>query len=204
MQKGKEVEEFINRFRVPSQGKAVQSRIKALGKKEKLERLAEIKSLDFEFNAAPFTGKRLLEAENITFGFTSESAPLIKDFSIAIEKNDRIAIIGKNGKGKSTLLNLLSQELVPHTGTVRHHPGLKLGYFGQTNINRLHLSKTIEEEIMDVHPDHNRGAARKICGAMMFEGDHAPEKDLCTVRWGKKPGTAWETAGQSLKYAYAG
>jgi ATP-binding cassette subfamily F protein 3 len=175
--KRKEVEEFINRFRVQAnKAKAVQSRIKALGKKDKLERLAEIKSLDFEFNAAPFTGKRLLEAENITFGFTSESAPLIKDFSIAIEKNDRIAIIGKNGKGKSTLLNLLSQELSPQTGTVRHHPGLKLGYFGQTNINRLNLSKTIEEEIMNVHPDHSRAVARKICGAMMFEGDHALKK----------------------------
>ncbi|MDH4231976.1 MAG: ATP-binding cassette domain-containing protein, partial [Nitrospirota bacterium] len=175
--KRKEVEEFINRFRVQAnKAKAVQSRIKALGKKEKLERLSELKSLEFEFNSAPFTGKRLLEAENITFGFTDESDPLIKDFSIAIEKNDRIAIIGKNGKGKSTLLNLLAQELTPRTGAVRHHPGLKLGYFGQTNINRLHLSKTIEAEIMDVHPDHNRGAARKICGAMMFEGDHALKK----------------------------
>jgi ATP-binding cassette subfamily F protein 3 len=73
-------------------------------------------------------------------------------------------------------LNLLSRELHPRTGTVRHHPDLHLAYFGQTNINRLNLSKTVEEEIMDAHPDHSRGAARKICGAMMFEGDHALKK----------------------------
>lgn len=175
--KRKDVEEFINRFRAQAnKAKAVQSRIKALGKKENLDKLSEIKTLDFEFNTASFTGKRLLEAQDVTFTFESESIPLIKDFSIYIEKNDRIAIIGKNGKGKSTLLNLLSQELQPQTGTVRHHPGLKLSYFGQTNVNRLNQSKTVEAEIMDAHPDHSHGSARKICGAMMFEGDHALKK----------------------------
>ena len=175
--KRKEVEEFINRFRVQAtKAKAVQSRIKALGKKEKLDKLSEIKTLDFEFNSRPFTGKRLLEAQDVTFAFGSDSAPLIKGFSVSIEKNDRIAIIGKNGKGKSTLLNLLSKELSPQAGTVRHHPDLHLSYFGQTNINRLNQSKTVEDEIMDAHPDHSRGAARKICGAMMFEGDHALKK----------------------------
>jgi len=175
--KRKEVEEFINRFRAQAtKARAVQSRVKALGKKEKLDKLSEIKSLDFEFNSRSFTGKRLLEAQDVTFAFGSESTPLIKDFSVSIEKNDRIAIIGKNGKGKSTLLNLLSKEISPQAGTVRHHPDLHLSYFGQTNINRLNLSKTVEEEIMDAHPDHSRGAARKICGAMMFEGDHALKK----------------------------
>ena len=175
--KRKEVEEFINRFRVQAnKAKAVQSRIKALGKREKFDKLSEIKTLEFEFNSSPFTGKRLLEAHEVTFAFGPESTPLIRDFSISIEKNDRIAIIGKNGKGKSTLLNLLSRELHPLSGTVRHHPDLHLAYFGQTNINRLNQSKTVEQEIMDAHPDHSRGAARKICGAMMFEGDHALKK----------------------------
>ena len=118
--KRKEVEEFINRFRAQAtKARAVQSRVKALGKKEKLDKLSEIKSLDFEFNSRPFTGKRLLEAQDVTFTFGSDNAPLIRDFSLSIEKNDRIAIIGKNGKGKSTLLNLLSKELSPQSGTVR-------------------------------------------------------------------------------------
>ncbi|MFZ2198636.1 MAG: ATP-binding cassette domain-containing protein [Thermodesulfovibrionales bacterium] len=175
--KRKEVEEFINRFRAQAtKARAVQSRVKALGKKEKLDKLSEIKTLDFEFNSRSFTGKRLLEAQDVLFAFGSENTPLIRDFSVSIEKNDRIAIIGKNGKGKSTLLNLLSKEFSPQAGTIRHHPDLHLSYFGQTNINRLNLSKTVEEEIMDAHPDHSRGAARKICGSMMFEGDHALKK----------------------------
>ena len=52
----------------------------------------------------------------------------------------------------------------------------KLAYFGQTNVNRLNLQKTVEEEIMEAHPDHSRGAARKICGVMMFPGDDALKK----------------------------
>jgi ATP-binding cassette subfamily F protein 3 len=56
------------------------------------------------------------------------------------------------------------------------HPAAKIAYFGQTNISRLHPAKTIEQEIMDVHPDHSRGSARKICGLMMFEGDNALKK----------------------------
>jgi ATP-binding cassette subfamily F protein 3 len=56
------------------------------------------------------------------------------------------------------------------------HPATKLAYFGQTNISRLNIANTVEQEIMDVHPDHSRGASRKICGLMMFEGDHALKK----------------------------
>ncbi len=56
------------------------------------------------------------------------------------------------------------------------HAQLKLAYFGQTNIQRLSPEKTVEEEILDARPDLNRGAARKICGIMMFEGDSALKK----------------------------
>ncbi|HTR44543.1 MAG TPA: ABC-F family ATP-binding cassette domain-containing protein, partial [Thermodesulfovibrionales bacterium] len=175
--KRKETEQFINRFRVQAnKAKAVQSRIKALQKKERLERLAEIKTLDFGFTAAPFTGRELLVADGLSFSFDLHGQPLIDGFSISVGKRDRIAIIGKNGKGKTTLLNLLAGELAPLGGSVVRHPQLRLASFGQTNINRLHPGKTVEEEIMDVHPDHSRGASRKICGVMMFEGDHALKK----------------------------
>ena len=174
--KRKETEQFINRFRAQAtRARAVQSKIKALQKKGSLEKIAAIKNLDFEFNAAPFTGKFLLEASNISFGFTPE-APLLSGFSMAVGKNDRIAVIGKNGKGKTTLLNLLAGELPPTKGTVTHHPKLKLACFGQTNINRLTPEKTVEDEILDVLPEYNRKVARTICGIMMFDGDKALKK----------------------------
>ena len=175
--KRKETEDFINRFRAKaSKASAVQSRIKALQKKDRLEKLTEIKDLDFAFKSASFTGKVLMEVNDLSFSFDNDSAPLIDGLTFSVGKKDRIAIIGKNGKGKTTLLNLLAKELKTETGSVSHHVQLQTAYFGQTNINRLTLHKTIEEEIMDVHPDVGRGAARKICGIMMFPGDHALKK----------------------------
>jgi len=175
--KRKEVEDFINRFRAKAtKARAVQSRIKALQKKDRLEKLTEIRNLDFSFKSASFTGKQLMEVKDISFSFDNDGPPLIDGLSFSVGKKDRIAIIGKNGKGKTTLLNLLAKELKAKTGTVSHHDQLQMAYFGQTNINRLNLHKTIEEEIMDVHPEGNRGAARRICGIMMFPGDNAVKK----------------------------
>ena len=174
--KRNEIEQFINRFRAKAtKAKAVQSRVKALQKKERLEKLSDTRNLDFTFNSAPFNSKQLMEVKDLSFGF-DPGAPLIDGLSFYAGKKDRIAIIGKNGKGKTTLLNLLSGELTPLSGEVRHHNDLKLAYFGQTNINRLNQQKTVEEEIMEAHPDHSRGAARKICGVMMFPGDDALKK----------------------------
>ncbi|MBI5042607.1 MAG: ABC-F family ATP-binding cassette domain-containing protein [Nitrospirae bacterium] len=175
--KYKEAEQFINRFRAKaSKAKAVQSRIKALEKKGKLEELAEIRTLDFEFKSAPFPGKWLMNVEDISYSYNQDSLPLIDSLSLSVGKKDRIAVIGKNGKGKTTLLNMLAGELLPQTGIVNHHPNLKSAYFGQTNINRLDLKKSVEQEIIDTHPDCSRGAARRICGIMMFDGDKALKK----------------------------
>ncbi|MBI5055776.1 MAG: ATP-binding cassette domain-containing protein [Nitrospirae bacterium] len=171
-----EIEQFINRFRAKAtKAKAVQSRVKALQKKEKLEKLSDTKNLDFSFNSAPFSSKQLMEVKDLYFGYKF-GEPLIDRLSFFVGKKDRIAIIGKNGKGKTTLLNLLAGELTPLSGEVRCHNDLKFAYFGQTNINRLDPQKTIEEEIMDAHPDHSRGPARAICGIMMFPKDDALKK----------------------------
>ncbi len=175
--KRKETEQFINRFRAQAtRASAVQSKIKALQKKERLEKISEIKNLDFEFRSEPFLGKWLVEANDLSFSFAPEVPPLIDKLSMTIGKDDRIAIIGKNGKGKTTLLNLLAGELMPLSGSVTHNPKLKLAYFGQTNIQRLDPQKTVEEEILDTLPEYNRRAARNICGIMMFEGDKALKK----------------------------
>jgi len=175
--KRKETEQFINRFRAKAtKARAVQSRIKALQKKEQLDELSEIKNLAFTFNSAPFAGRQLMEVKDLSFGFERDGPSLIEGLNFFVAKDDRIAIIGKNGKGKTTLLDLLVGNLSPVGGSVRRHPDLKLSYFGQTNINRLNLRKTVEEEIMAVHPERHRGAVRSICGAMMFPGDHALKK----------------------------
>ena len=172
--KRKEVELFISRFRAKARlASLVQSRIKSLEKREKLDRLERIKVLDFSFNEAPFPGKRLLHAEGIRFSYSGEAPFLLEDFSLSVARHDRICVIGKNGKGKTTLLRLLAGELSPLAGSVELHPRARTGYYVQTNVSMLRKNFTVEEEIASSLEGGEKKNARDICGAMLFEGDEA-------------------------------
>jgi ATP-binding cassette, subfamily F, member 3 len=172
-----ELEQFINRFRAQaSRAKAVQSKIRMLEKHERKGKLIEEKDLDFSFKAAPFPGKWLVEVHDLSFSFSEEGPPLIDGLRMAIKKKDRIAIIGKNGKGKTTLLKLIAGELSPRHGTVRPNVNLMTAYFGQMNIDRLDPNKTVLEEVLSAHTEYALGSARAICGAMLFEDDKALKK----------------------------
>ena len=171
-----QAEAFINRFRAQaSKAKLVQSRIKMLERLPKLEDLAAIESLDFEFRYAPFAAKTLLEARGLSFGY-SAGHRLFSALDLSINARDRFGVIGNNGKGKSTLLNLLAGGLTPVSGEIKTHPDMKLGYFGQTNIQRLDPKLTIEQEIEQANPALTRTQVRNICGTMMFGGDLALKK----------------------------
>jgi ATP-binding cassette subfamily F protein 3 len=174
--KRKELEQFINRFRAQAnRAKAVQSRIRALQKQRVLGKLEGARNLDFEFPGAPFSGKWLMEVQDCAFTYEA-GALLISGLTFPIGKNDRIGVIGKNGKGKTTLLNLLAGELTPTSGSISRSTNLECGYFGQANIERLHPDNTVEEEIMHAHPGLSRGQARNICGAVLFDGDKAMKR----------------------------
>ncbi|MBP1748879.1 MAG: ATP-binding cassette protein [Deltaproteobacteria bacterium] len=175
--KRKEIELFINRFRAQAtRARSVQSRIRQLQKKEKMEKLSTLENLEFSFKTAPFPGRWLLEADGVNFSYSPEGPDLIRDFTIAIKKRDRIGIIGKNGKGKTTLLNVLAGELEPVNGTITYSQNLKMRYFGQMNVDRLDPNITVEDEIWSVEPSRSKTAVRGICGAMMFDGDKALKK----------------------------
>ncbi len=175
--KRNEIEQFINRFRAKAaKARAVQSRIRALRKKGRLVKMTEERNLDFEFRSAPFHGKWLLEATNLVFSFDRAGPPLIDMISLVIGKKDRVGVIGKNGKGKTTLLNLLAGELTPLAGSIIRHENLSMGYFGQTNIARLNPLHAVEEEIGSVFHEGGYGSIRSVCGAMMFEGENALKK----------------------------
>jgi len=173
--KRKDLEDFVNRFRAKATKAAqAQSRLKLLEKMPEMEALSMMASLDFEFNHRDCPGKVLMETKNLSFGYTEQS--LIKNLSFPVLRGDKIAIIGKNGKGKSTLLNLLAGELEPNEGEINKNVNLLIGHFGQTNINRLNLDNTIEEEILSADPLMGQQRARSIAGIMMFSGDLAKKK----------------------------
>ena len=167
-----------------TKAKAAQSRIKMIEKIERLDELQKIKTLDFKFKEEPLQGKTAMSASNLSFGYNNDNI-LIKDLSFILKKNDRIGIIGKNGKGKTTLLRLLLGELTPFTGTISTPPLAKISYFGQTNIERLDPKLTVEEEIWSVDPLMPRTNVRSICGLMMFQGDDAL-KQVSVLSGGEK------------------
>lgn len=164
---------FIERFGAKaSKATQAQSKQKMLSRIPVLENLKNLYNLDFQFNEANFPGKKMLEANDICFSYGSiVEQPLIENFSLSIEKGERIAIIGKNGRGKSTILRLLAGELNPHSGTSKRSDNLSIGYFGQTNIDRLHPKHSIEEEISSANSKLNLTQVKGICGLMMFSGD---------------------------------
>ena len=153
----------------------VQRRIKTLNKMEKKEKLEAIKNLEFSFKYKPVTSKQIIRAENISFSYDSRKF-LIKDLSIIIGSEDKIAVIGKNGKGKSTLLKVLAGILPATSGNVIYHTGCLKGYYEQTNVSSLNPDNTIEEEIQSVSDTFDRTYVRNICGAMLFEQDAALKK----------------------------
>ncbi len=169
----REVEQFIARFRAKARlANLVQSRIKTLAKTGKKEKLEKLKTLDFAFRSSSFLGKYVLSTQNLSFSY-DHCKPLIKDFNITIRAGDRICVVGKNGKGKTTLLKLLAGVLSSQSGERILNPAVQKGFFEQTNIQSLVDTRTVEEEILYSHSDIDRQQARNICGAMLFEGDAA-------------------------------
>ncbi|MBU8850019.1 MAG: ATP-binding cassette domain-containing protein [Desulfobacterales bacterium] len=172
----KEIEQFITRFRAKARlANMVQSRIKTLEKSQTKNKLQKLKNLEFEFNCLPFSGKQLLMIENLSFGWQADK-PLISNFSLTVYPDDRVAIIGKNGKGKTTLLKLINGTVNSISGSIKTNPGVHVGYFEQTNVQSLNDNFTVEEELVFSSIDSDRQAARNICGAMMFEQDSALKK----------------------------
>jgi len=175
--KRKQAEQFINSFRAKARhASLVQSRIKSLEKQEVLKKLEKITTLSFSFNAASFPAKCIQEAQDITFSYNGMHSPLINHLSFSVESNDKICIIGKNGKGKTTLLKLLAGSLSPREGKVRNHPQTKIGYYEQANTASLNNNLSVEEEISSGISSIDRKRVRDICGAMMFSGDSALKK----------------------------
>jgi ATP-binding cassette subfamily F protein 3 len=177
-------EEFIRKYRSKArQASRVQSRVKALERTEVIEKLETEKDLAFQFSYEAFSPKWILHAKELCFGY--EEFPLFQDLSFSLGTNDRIGIIGANGKGKSTLLSLLYGALTPRSGSTEIHSLATVGYLGQSNIERLHPDKTVEELILEKESNHNRTRARTIAGCMLFSGDTA-EKQSKVLSGGEK------------------
>lgn len=175
--KRRQDEIFIERFKAKASfASRAQSRVKMLEKQGTMKALDNIEDLDLFFNSAGFPGNTMMTAEEISFSYDNNSPMIINNFSLSIGKRERICIIGKNGKGKSTLIKLLAGLLNPVKGVVKKNPSLLEGYFGQTNKLDLDESKTIVEEIVSSDKSCTELKARTIAGGLMFSGNNALKK----------------------------
>lgn len=184
--KKEQIQKYIDRFRYKARlASGVQSKIKMVEKMGEMEKLANIESLDFDFKYQEFTGNaNMVNVDNLFFGYDKDK-PLIKDLSFKIQKGDKICVIGKNGKGKSTLLKILIGELQKDKGDLVINAKTKIGYFGQTNIDRLNLNNTIEEELRTVNISLPRTTILATAGKMLFSGDSA-QKRISVLSGGEK------------------
>lgn len=187
----KEMEEFIFKFRARArQANMVQSRIKAIEKMKPSEKLSQDKSVEFSFNEAGFTGKNVIDIKDLNFGYNDLT--LIDKLSVCVGYGDKICIIGKNGKGKTTLLKLIDEVLKPRSGEVNVHQNAKIGFFEQTNVSTLDPEATVLDEVYQANPQNSMQKVRDICGSMVFEGNDALKKisvlsggEKCRVLLGK-------------------
>ena len=175
--KRKQIMEYVNTFRAKaSHAKAVQSNIKKLEKMEKLDKLEEIRTLSFSFNYETFRAAQVMDVNDLTFSYDAKEPYLISGLNFVVNRHDKICIIGKNGKGKTTLLKLLSGRLKPVSGSVKTNTSALPAYYEQANTADLNDELTVEEEIARGRAFIEKSRVRGICGAMMFSGDDAEKK----------------------------
>ncbi len=171
----REIERFVERFRYKStKAKQVQSRIKMLDKMEEIE-LDDIdrSSIHFRFPPAPHSGKVVLEAINL--GKKYDDLTVLKDVNFAVLKGDKLAFVGRNGEGKSTLAKIIVKEL-DFTGTLKYGHNVQIGYFAQNQADYLDLNKTVFETIDDIATGDVRKRVRAILGSFLFSGETIDKK----------------------------
>ncbi len=183
--KVKELEEFIakNKARASTASQA-QSKVKQLEKMNIMDNLGFDNTLRFNFNFKDTPSKVLLDVKDLTFGYSPDKV-LFQNISFTLKKGETLGIIGKNGKGKSTLLNTIAGELKPLSGDVEFHGTTSFGHFGQTNIAHLNPKNNVMDEIYVANSKLPASTVRNICGSMMFTGDSA-EKKISLLSGGEK------------------
>jgi ATP-binding cassette subfamily F protein 3 len=179
-----DTEKFIDRFRYKaSKAVQVQSRIKQLDKVDRIEVEEEDNaSIHFRFPAAPRSGKVVITAEGIRKQFAEKTVLNRLDF--LVERGDKIAFVGRNGEGKTTLSKIITGTL-EHEGAVALGHNVQLGYFAQNQADTLDTSLTVMETLEQVSGTTTTQQVRNVLGAFLFGGE-AVDKKVKVLSGGEK------------------
>ncbi|MBO5487583.1 MAG: ABC-F family ATP-binding cassette domain-containing protein, partial [Eubacterium sp.] len=165
-------EEVIAKLRQFNREKSIkraESREKMLDKIDRLEKPVEYtKTMSFQLTPSKISGNDVLQVENFAKSF--ENNLLFENINFEIKRGEKIAIIGQNGTGKTTMLKMICGMEPVDEGTATAGANVEIGYYDQEH-NVLHDEKTIFEEIQDDYPDLNHTAIRNVLAAFLFTGD---------------------------------
>jgi ATP-binding cassette subfamily F protein 3 len=170
-----DTEEFIARYRYQAtKAIQVQSRVKQLDKLERLEVDMEDNSrLSLKFPPAPRSGSIPVEIEYLTKAYGKQV--ILDSIAMIINRGEKVAFVGKNGEGKSTLVKCIMDE-IEYSGTMKLGHNVKIGYFAQNQASLLDESRTVFETIDYVATGDVRTKIRDILGAFMFGGEASDKK----------------------------
>ena len=171
----KEIEAFIERFRYKAtKAKQVQSRVKQLEKMDLVEIDDRDKSvMHFKFPPAPHSGKVTLELSHVSKSYGEKN--ILNDINLLIPRGEKIAFVGRNGEGKSTLAKIICGVL-DHTGEVKLGHEVKIGYYAQNQQDMLDPEKTVFETLDDVATGDMRVKVKSLLGAFLFSGETIDKK----------------------------
>ena len=182
----KHQEQVIKKLREFNREKSIkraESREKALQKTQRLDR-PEAAPDKMHFTVEPMyeSGNDVLRVEGVSMAYSFE--PLFSDCSFEIKKGEKVALIGPNGVGKTTLIRIILGRLTPTFGSVTTGAKVKIGYYDQEQSD-LHLDKTIFDEISDTYPDLTATKIRNVLAAFVFKGDDV-FKTISSLSGGEK------------------
>jgi len=168
-------EEFIARFAArASHASQVQSRVKKLEKIERIELPTEQRTIAFEFAEPPRSGDDVARLEDLAKVWSlpdGDDKSVFGGITGMIRRQEKIAVVGINGAGKSTFLKVLARQTEPSSGALTIGANVNLGYFSQHALELLDPRKTVFETVQDVMPQMNIGIIRNLCAAFLFQGD---------------------------------
>ena len=179
-----QTEKLIERFRAKaSKASMAQSLIKKLDKMERIEIDAEeTEVMKLKFPLALQPGKMIFETKGLAKSYGDKK--VLNDLDLFIERGTKLAFVGQNGQGKSTLAKLLVS-VIQGTGNLRLGHNVKIGYFAQDQSETLDASKTVLDIVQDAATAENRTRVRDMLGAFLFRGD-AVEKKVSVLSGGER------------------
>ena len=172
----KETERFIERFRYKNtKSKQVQSRIKNLEKTEKDFDIPKDESeIKFSFSQPERSGYEVAKVNSVSKSFGA--LKVLDNFSFELKRGEKVAITGKNGTGKSTLMKIMADIIAADSGSVKLGTNVKIGYFSQIHAEQLNLENSILDEMESIRGAKSTTDVRKLLGRFFFTGDDVFKK----------------------------